>query len=299
MDLQQLIILGLKGSIFLTVFAFGLQATKEDILHLVRRPSLLVRSLAAMFIVMPLFALTIARLFDLHPAVKIALVALALSPVPPVLPQREVKAGGRSSYALGLMATAALLSIVFIPAALHLLGRFLDRPLDLAPGVVASLALTSVLVPLAAGMAFRAAFRSLADRITKPVSRFASVLLALGAVAVLVTALPSSLRLIGNGTVLALVAFVAVGLAVGHALGGPVRDDRIVLALSTACRHPAIALAIAAATFPTERAAVAAIVLYLLINIVVAIPYVTSQRHAAPARFEPASTRSSRRRVRQ
>jgi BASS family bile acid:Na+ symporter len=50
-----------------------------------------------------------------------------------------------------------------------------------------------------------------------------------------------------------MVAFVGVGLIVGHLMGGPDPEHSIVLALSTACRHPAIALSIAAANFPDQR----------------------------------------------
>ncbi len=39
---------------------------------------------------------------------KIALVAVALSPVPPALPKKELKAGGSSASAFGLLVAAAL-----------------------------------------------------------------------------------------------------------------------------------------------------------------------------------------------
>ena len=48
----------------------------------------------AMFVVMPVTALILARAFHLHPAVKIALVALALSPLPPTFPRKAIKQGG-------------------------------------------------------------------------------------------------------------------------------------------------------------------------------------------------------------
>jgi predicted Na+-dependent transporter len=48
----------------LTVFVFGLGATVEDVLHLVRRPRMLVISLVSMFIVMPFIALALAVAFD-------------------------------------------------------------------------------------------------------------------------------------------------------------------------------------------------------------------------------------------
>ena len=61
MTLQQSIVLALQASIFMTVFDFGLQATFDDVLYVVRRPSLLVRSLVAMFVIMPVMAVTLVR----------------------------------------------------------------------------------------------------------------------------------------------------------------------------------------------------------------------------------------------
>jgi bile acid:Na+ symporter, BASS family len=56
--------------------------------HLFRRPGQLVRGLVAMNLLMPMFAVALAVMFDLNPAVKIALVALSVSPIPPVLPKK-------------------------------------------------------------------------------------------------------------------------------------------------------------------------------------------------------------------
>jgi BASS family bile acid:Na+ symporter len=278
MTRQQIVLLAVQASIFLTVFGFGLQATRDDLLYLVRRPALLLRSLVAMFVIMPLFAVLLAWAFNLHKAVEIALIALAISPVPPLLPRRQVKAGGQGSYGLGLMATAAVLSIGFIPLALNLLGRALDQPFALSAAAVARIALTTMLLPLGIGTGLHAVAPGFAERIARPVALVATALLAVGALAILAGALPVAVSLIGNGTILAIVAFVAVGLAAGHYLGGPTDEDRIVLALSSACRHPALALAIAGATFPDEKRVVGAIVLYLLLNLVVSIPYVSRQR---------------------
>jgi BASS family bile acid:Na+ symporter len=171
------------------------------------------------------------------------------------------------------MVTAALLSIAFVPLALNVLGRIQGAPLAISAGAVARVVMISILVPLAVGMGFRALAPGPAARIARPVGLIATGLLAVGAIAILVGALPVALSLIGNGTILIIVAFVVFGLAAGHYLGGPTDDERVVLALSTACRHPALALAIATATFPDEKRVVGAIVLYLLLNLIVAIPY--------------------------
>src|SRR5580704_7736739 len=114
--------LALKASIILTLFGFGLRATREDLLYLRRRPRLLIRSFAAMFVVMPLFAIMMTRLVSLNRAVMIALIALSISPVPPILPNKVTKSGGLAPYGLGLMVTAATFSIGFVPLAVYLIG---------------------------------------------------------------------------------------------------------------------------------------------------------------------------------
>src|SRR5262245_52730942 len=110
MDLKQLVMLALQISVVFTVFSYGLKTTAADLLYDLKRPWLLARSLIAVFVIMPIIAFAFARLFDIRRVVEISLVALAISPVPPLLPMKETKAGGRASYALGLVALLALLS---------------------------------------------------------------------------------------------------------------------------------------------------------------------------------------------
>lgn len=273
MTLQQAIMLVLQASILATVFSFGLRTIVDDVLYLVRRPSLLARSLGAMFVIMPIVAVALAAGFVLRPSVEIVLVALAISPIPPLLPGREQKAGGDAPYGLGLMMIATVLSIAIVPIAVDLVGRFFTRPFAMSPSAIAGIALKAVILPLLAGMVFRAVMPAVAIRIAKPMERIAMVLLAAGVLALLAGTLGTVLSLLGNGTVVAMAAFVVTGLAAGHFCGGPNADDRLVLALSTATRHPAIALAIAKANFPDEPYLGATIILYLLVSLLIGIPY--------------------------
>jgi BASS family bile acid:Na+ symporter len=81
------------------------------------------------------------------------------------------------------------------------------------------------------------------------------------------------MALIGNGRVLAILAFVVIGLGAGQMLGGPDAEDRTVLALATACRHPGVALAITSTNFPEEKLMTGAVLLYLLVSAIVSFPY--------------------------
>ena len=277
MDLKHLVILAFQVSILCTVFGFGLKTTTDDLLYLMRRPGLLLRSLLAVFVVMPVFAVLLVQLFDFRPVVKVGLVALAISPVPPLLPQRETRAGGSSSYALALMTVLSVLAIVMVPLSVEILQRVFGRPLSTEPGTIARLVLMTAILPLATGMAVRANLPRLAASIEKPVALAAKILLPLAALVLIGSAAPAIWATTGDGTLLAMLLFLAVGFAVGHALGGPDPDQSVVLALSTACRHPAIALSIASANFPGEHVG-AGILLYLILGVIAGMPYVAWQR---------------------
>lgn len=283
MTIQQAIMLALQTSIIMTVFGFGLRAAPGDVLYVVRRPSLLGRSLVAMLVIMPIVAVVLTRTFELRPSVEIALLALSISPVPPLLPGREQKAGGDKAYALGLMVIAGVLSIVVVPLAVQLVGQYFMRPFAMASSAVAGVVLKAAVLPLVAGLIFRTLLPAVAARIAKPVEVVAQVLLVIGVLAVLAAAFPAVLSLVGQGSFVAMAAFVLAGLAVGHALGGPDGDHRLVLALSTASRHPAIALAIAKANFPDEPYLGATILLYLLVALVFGIPYQVWQKRRTAA----------------
>jgi len=284
MSLRMIVGLALKASIMLTLFGFGLHATREDLLYLLRRPRVLVRSLVAMFVVMPLFAILMTSLVSFNRAVVIALIALSISPVPPVLPTKVTKSGGHAPYGLGLMVTAALFSIVFAPLAVYVIGQYLHRPFAMGPDAVAKLIVLSVLAPLAAGMVFRKVALATAERIADPLARIAGIVLLIGVLCILAFSLPAIWALIGNGTVIAFIAFAIVGLTVGHIFGGPGSEQRVTLALSTASRHPALALAIAGINIPEERRVIHAVLLYIVVSALVTIPYVAWQRKKVDSR---------------
>jgi bile acid:Na+ symporter, BASS family len=281
MSLPQLIGLALQVSILLTVFGFGLQATLADVFYLTRRPALLARSLGAMFLVMPLIAVALVKMFDLRPSVEIAMIALAISPIPPLLPAKESKAGGHSSYALGLMAIVALLSIAVVPIGAQVLGRSFGIPFQMPAAAIARVVFVSTLLPLSVGMGLNAIMPGVADRVARPSALVAKILLTGGMLGLLAGALPAVLPLIGNGTIIAIVVFVAAGLSIGHLAGGSRPDEQIVLALSTASRHPAIALAIAKANFPDEPNLGATVLLFLLVGGIVGGPYIKWQQRRA------------------
>jgi bile acid:Na+ symporter, BASS family len=266
MNLHSLIPFVLKASIFLTVFALGLQATLADATFLFRRPKLLIRGFVSINVIMPWLALLLVLTLHLHPAVQIALVALSVSPVPPIFPKKVLKAGGKENYTIGLLVATVVLSIVSIPIAMKIFEKVTGVPLSISAFSVATIVFKTVLTPLLAGIVLRSISSSFAGRVTKPIGIVAAVLLVLSTLPALFVLIRNNLPLLVDGTLLSLAAFAMIGYFVGRLFGGPDPEDRSVLAQATASRHPGLALAIAHANFPQQKLVVPTVILYLIVS---------------------------------
>lgn len=261
-------------SVMLTVVSLALRARAGDFLYLFREWRLGLRAVLAMFVIVPAVAILMANVFELKGPVKIALVALAFSPVPPLLPRKQVKAGGEASYITGLLIAAALASLVLAPIGLSVTGAIYGVETQVSrAGMATTLGLTIALPLLLGVLGQRVLGDARAAAVSGPLSKVANVLFAISVLALLVALAPAVGKLLGDGTIVALVAMSLVGLAAGWFLAGDDRDNRIVLALASAARHPGVAIGIATTSFPDAKLAPAAIILAAVVNTLIAIPF--------------------------
>jgi BASS family bile acid:Na+ symporter len=268
-------------SMGLLVLSLGMRSASGDAGFLFRRPALLLRSVLAMNLVMPLVALLLVLALDLRPAVKVALVALSVSPVPPFLPSKQLKLTDRQGYIYGLLVASAVLAVVLVPLTTTILQHYAIRRghiiAHVGVAVVAKIVAMTVLLPLACGMLVRWLSPELARRAAPVASKIGSVLLIVAFLPVLLSQWSAIGGLLGDGTLLAIIAFTAIGLWIGHLLGGHDPQSQTVLALATASRHPAVALAVSSAMFPDQTLAPAAVLLALLVGTLASAPYSSRQ----------------------
>jgi BASS family bile acid:Na+ symporter len=274
MTAAEIIILVVKASIVGLVFALGMRSKPEDITELLARPWMLARAFIAINLVMPLFAIAVVKLLPLRIEVEVALIALSLSPVPPLLPRKAAGADGDRSFAVGLLVVFAVLSVAWVPLALHTIGYIFDRPIGMSPAGIAWIVATLILIPLALGIAVRRFASDFAKRIEPIVSIAALGLLGVTGLLILANSAKAMLAQVGDGTIALMAAFVVVGLAAGHLLGGPSPRERTDLALAAASRHPGITLATAGAVFPDTQAITSLVAIYLIVGGVIALPYI-------------------------
>ena len=286
-------ILGLliQASLFLVVLSYGLQARFEDVVYLFRRSGQLFRALLSINLIMPLFVIGLIGTFDLDPVVEVALLALSVSPVPPVLPNKALKSGGGKSFTIGLLVAVSILSIGVIPMLFRIMEAAFGRTANFSVDTILRTILIGVVIPLAVGMLSRHIAPAISERYAGIVGKIGLVVLILGFLPILFALVPDIWSLIGNGAILAIIGFTLVGMTVGHLLGGPNPHDRTVVALATASRHPAIAIALASANVGEGDAklAAAAVLLYSVVSGIVSVPYlkwlsaerrIVEERHA-------------------
>jgi BASS family bile acid:Na+ symporter len=237
-----------------------------------------------MAVIMPAFAVAATLLFDLHPAVDIALIALSVSPVPPFLPLRVMKAGGKPGYTISLLAITAVLSVFVIPLAMAVFSRVYGFQNQMTPMHILPVVLTSVLLPLGLGLAACAWTPTAAKVLAGLLPSLAMALLLLSVFFILVGLREAIFALVGPSTFAALGGFALLGFLVGDLLGGLEPEDRTVLAFATAMRHPGVALSVAYGGAAADQVVFAAIMIYLIAGILVSSLYMAGRR-----RFEPRS----------
>jgi len=291
MDAQSLIKASLSASILMLVFALGLRASFADATSLFRglfqTPRRLLRALVAMYVVVPALAVGLGLLFDLPQPVRTGMLAMAIAPIPPILPGKQLKFGGSSAHAFGLLVAVSLCSVLLVPLVVHLIGPVFGRQAAFSSAQVAGLIGSTVLLPLLAGLAFRHFAPSRAERLAPWISRMGTALLIAGALPVLVAAAPAIAALTGDGAVLVIATLVICAIAVGHALGGPTEGERSTLAVATANRHPGVALAIGTINVPEATQVGAAVLMYLLVSLVLTSLYGVLRRSSRAQSSRP------------
>jgi BASS family bile acid:Na+ symporter len=284
MDPATIVKLLLVGGIVLNVVSIGVRAKPGDALYLLRRPELAARALFAMFVAVPAFVLALTLILDLPRAVSAVLLALSVAPMPPLLSNKEVKAGGDNEYAIGLQVLATVASLVAVPVMLRIAGAAFGMPLavDIVP--VAKILLITVAAPMAAGMALGYFLPGLRALVATWASRIGWTGIALGSVALLAARWSDILGRLGGGTLALTVLIIAFALFIGHRLGGPDEGNRSSLAITTAARHPGVAITVVMGLFPEEGGAILGMAgLFWLASFAMAIPYLKWRRQSALA----------------
>lgn len=228
-----------------SMFGMGLSLTLKQVFAPMRNVSLVLRALAANFILSPLLAFALAKVIGLDQQLATGLFILGVAAGAPLLAKFAELAKGDLAFTLGLMVLLMVVTIIYAPLVLPLLMP--DVQIDVW-GMIRSLVLT-MLLPLAAGLFIKARYESLAESLSPYMSQASSLTLMMQLVLGLFLTVGDLLGVIGTGAILAALLFLAGNMVFGWLLGGPGRDTRVVVTVGTAQRNVSAAMLIVVQNF--------------------------------------------------
>jgi BASS family bile acid:Na+ symporter len=237
----------------LVTFAVGLSAVALRSSAPGRQRGLLGRSLLAMLLVVPAVTIALVKVVPVAPEVRTGLMSVGIAVGPAAALGKSGRAEGDAEYALSLNLTLLLAGLLYVPLAAALVSVAFPRDLAVSARDVLRPVLTVELAPVLAGLGLARLAPRAAARLARPVSRAGNVVLGVVGLMVLALVWRAMLR-IGGAGLLVVAAAALAGVVAGHALGGPSRRTRMVLASFAAVRFPAMALVVAAAAQQGRRA---------------------------------------------
>jgi bile acid:Na+ symporter, BASS family len=269
-------------TVFVLMLALGVNHSFEQLTSLWRRPGLLLRSLLAVVLLVPMIVAILLWVFDLPPAVATGLAVLAAAPGAPLTYKRSQMAGGDPTYTGSLQLTLALLAVGITPVILALFASLFGLVLK---GVtlfqVARQVAQVTFLPVIIGLAIQHFSPRLAEVLRKPVSILANILfLLLLLILVLLLAFAPELRAMLNlGALPAVVILlmVTISLVIGQLLGGPRREQRSALATACIARNVGLALFIAELGDYGQHS-IPTLLTYMILGGLFALPYAVWSR---------------------
>ena len=250
-----------------SMLAMGLGLTVSQIITPLRHARLVVLSLLANFVVMPLAALALAALLRLDQPLGVGLLLLGTAAGAPFLPKLAQIAEGNLAFAVGLMVLLMVVTVGYLPLVLPVLLP----GVAVNPAKIARSLFLLMLLPLAGALAVKARFAVAAAR-TKPVlDRVSNLSLILLVVLITAANINNVLAVFGTRGILAGLLFITVGFGMGWLLGGPGMDTRRVLALGTAQRNIAAALVVGSQSFRDPKVVVMVVVV-AIVSLLVLMP---------------------------
>ena len=197
--------IGLPVALAIVMLGLGLGLTVGDFRRVATYPKLVLVALGCQVVLLPALCFLLVLLFDLSPALAVGMMLLAASPGGTTANLFSHLFGGHVAVNVTLTAVNSVLAVFTLPIVVNLSADYFmgdSTTLGLQFDKVVQV-FAIVLIPVAIGMALRARFPTLADRLAGPVKILSVVVL----VAVIIGAIVNERENIAD-------YFVAVGLVV-------------------------------------------------------------------------------------
>lgn len=276
----------LMGLVFVlgTIISMGLSLTMTQITGPLRNARFVVIALLANFIIPPIAAFLLIRVFSLDEPLAVGLLLVSLAAGAPGLPKTAVFAKVDTAAATGLMVLLVVATIIVLPIALPLVLTGISVTFwDIASGLV-----YLILIPLALSLFVRARYPQAAESSQPLFVQASNLSLLFLMVLMVVLNFSNVVGLLGSGGLLASLILVILTTVGGYLLGSLGKAGSWVQALGAGQRNIAAAMVVATMNFGNDE--VVMVVVYSLIVLIVLIPLALElgkRAKAAEAAEEP------------
>ncbi|MFW2334013.1 bile acid:sodium symporter family protein [Ilumatobacter sp.] len=251
-----------------SMLGMGLSLTVPQIVEPLRSVRLVLISLAANFIAVPLIGWGIGELLSLDEGLSIGLTLMATAAGAPFLPKLAAAAKGSAAFSVGLMVLLMVVTVAYMPLVLPVL---IDG-VEVDPWAIASSLIFLMLLPLGIGLVVRARYEDMASGLQPLMTQISSVAIAALLVAGVIVNFDDIVDLIGTGGFAAIVLFLALSFVVGFVGGGSDLGIRSVLGLGTAQRNLSAALVVAGQNFNDTPGVLTFIIVAGIVGLVLLMP---------------------------
>ena len=258
----------LMGLVFVlgTIISMGLSLTIKQITGPLRNIRFVIIALLANFVVPPILALILIRVFSLDEPLAVGLLLVSLAAGAPGLPKTAVFAKLDTAAATGLMVLLVVVTIIVLPIALPLLLTGISVTFwDIASGLI-----ILILVPLAISLFVRARYPEAAASALPHFAQASNLSLLILLVLMVVLNFSNVVGLLGSGGLLASLILIILTTVGGYLLGSLGKANSWVQALGAGQRNIAAAMVVATMNFSNDE--VVMVVVYSLIILVILIP---------------------------
>jgi len=261
-----------KVTIFTLMLALGVNVAPGRLLAIGRSPTVLLRSLLAVVVLVPAAVGLLLWLLALPREVATGLAVLAAAPGAPLTTMRARMAGGTIPYTASLQLSLAVLAVLVTPLLLGVFYWIFDLATEnVTPAEIARQVAIVQLLPVAIGLLLQRFAPRITAVVGKPLMQLANGLFLLLVLLLLVPAFRILVHF-GMLPILTIVVMVAASLAIGHGLGGSDPHERASLSVACIARNIGLALLIAGLS-DAQKQLVPTLIAYMIVGAVVAVPY--------------------------
>ena len=255
----------LMGLVFVlgTIVSMGLSLTIAQVTGPLRNGRFVLVALLANFIIPPILAFLLIRIFSLDEPLAVGLLLVSLAAGAPGLPKMAQFAKVDTAAATGLMVLLVVVTIIVMPIALPLLLTGISVTFwDIASGLI-----FLILVPLAISLFVRARYEEAAASALPHFQQASNLSLLILLVLMIVLNFSNVVSLLGSGGLLASLILVILCVTGGYLLGG---SNKWVHGLGAGQRNIAAAMVVATMNFGNDE--VVMVVVFSLISMIVMTP---------------------------